>query len=192
MAFLTIGEVLDIVVMSLVIGFIFMDYFRGIKPRRIKSYYELFKRPMFDRDAFIFSILVVVPAIVLHEFGHKLTAMLFGYTASFHAAYIYLLIGLFLKLIGSPIIFFVPAYVSIPANTAPLEQSLIALMGPGVNIMLWLLSFCMLENHADTREKKVLWAASKRINGFLAVFNLLPIPGFDGFHVIAGLIRAVA
>ncbi len=189
---LSLSEVIDIIAMSLILGFIFMDYFRGVKPRVIHSYEEVFKPKRFDKQAFLYSILVIGPAIILHEFGHKFTAMAFGYNASFHAAYIYLFIGLILKLIGSPIIFFVPAYVSIPANTLPLQESLIAFMGPGVNILLWLFSFYMLENHAKTREQYILWNASKRINGFLAIFNLLPIPGFDGFHVIAGLIRAVS
>jgi len=189
---LSFREVIDIVLMSVVIGFIFMDYFRLPK----LNYYEIVgvKRRFlgFDKDAFLISTAVIAPSIILHEFGHKFTAMAFGYYATFHAAYIYLGIGLFLKLIGSPFIFFVPAYVSIPSAMPPLASSLVAFMGPFVNIILWLFSFYMLENHAKTKKQAIIWAASKRINGFLAIFNLLPIPGFDGFHVLMGLIRAVA
>ncbi len=192
MTILTLGEFVDIVIMSLVIGFIFMDYFALLVPRKIKSYYDVVMPSKgFNSRAFFLSIAVVGSAVLLHEMGHKFTAMFFGYSASFHAAYLYLGIGLILKLIGSPIIFFVPAFVSIPAAVPPFKSAIISFMGPGVNILLWLISTSMYEKARDETKKR-FWFASKKINGFLAIFNLLPFPGFDGFHFIMNLIKAVA
>ena len=56
--FFTLLELFDMVVMTLAVGFIFMD---------------LFAHPgeKFNKKAFLFAILVAAPAIILHEFGHR-------------------------------------------------------------------------------------------------------------------------
>jgi Zn-dependent protease len=204
MAFISISEIIDIIIMSAFVGYIFMDMFGRFKKHDehedyIKSYMK--KKPSFfglgafDWEAFKFSILVTAPAIVLHELGHKFTALAFGLSAQFHAAYFWLFIGLVLKLINFGFIFFVPAYVNIIGNPAPLVSSAIAFAGPFVNCLLWLLSSLLLNTKIFGKINKryvPYLFLTKRINMFLFIFNMLPLPMFDGFKVFDGIIKAIS
>lgn len=191
MAFLTIWEIIDMIIMSLAVGYIFKDMF----PREMKHSYEDYfaeyksEKRFIDLNDFKFAILVVAPAIILHEFGHKIAAIAFGLYATFNAAYLWLLIGVALKAFGSPILFFVPAYVAHSATAFPWQSSIIAFAGPFVNLVLWLGSWLILKkakklNH--TTQTALLF--TKRINMFLFLFNMIPIPPFDGGQVLMGLI----
>src|SRR3989338_3540474 len=100
MAFISFAEILDLIIMSIGIGFIFMDIF---KPRENEFY-----QPLFSWNNLLFSALVASPGIILHELGHKVLGLFFGLSAVFHASYFGLGIGVFLKLINSGFIFFVP------------------------------------------------------------------------------------
>lgn len=173
--FFTLLELFDMVVMTLAVGFIFMD---------------LFAHPgeKFNKKAFLFAILVAAPAIILHEFGHKFVALSFGYTATFHAAYLWLGVGVVLKLLRTGFIFFVPAYVSIGgAAVSGLPMSLTALAGPAINGILFLTAFGVLKYSKPKGKTAMFWLVTKQINGFLFIFNMLPIPFFDGFKVYGGL-----
>ena len=106
-------EIIDLVIMIAVIGFIFKDY---AKIRDVKEDYDPLddfknKKSIFW-DGFKNAVIVTAPAIALHELGHKVAALSFGLEATFHAAYTWLGIGLALKLIGSPFLFFVPGFVT--------------------------------------------------------------------------------
>ncbi len=174
-------ELIDIILMTLIVGFIFM--------------YIINKEKKFTWNMFWFSCLAIAPAIILHEAGHKIVAIFFGYTAVFHAAYLFLLIGFVLAIIRSPIIFFVPAFVTITCaagcvNT-PLARVLIAFAGPFVNLLLFFTALIVIKTHKDLSKKAFLfWHLTKLINIFLFIFNMLPIPGFDGSKVFSGLIQA--
>tara|TARA_Y100000031_G_C8212173_1_gene381561 strand:- start:1019 stop:1591 length:573 start_codon:yes stop_codon:yes gene_type:complete len=188
MPFFTLGEVFDITVMTLIVGFIFSGVFR--KP--VEHDYDPLKqlKSRFNLDDFKFAILVTAPAIIIHEFGHKFVALGFGLTATFKAAYTFLGLGLILKLMNFPFIFFVPAYVSILGRATALEFSLVAFAGPAVNLILWLGSLLVVrKNLAPKRWNPALLLTSK-INMFLFIFNMLPIPGFDGSKVFTGFIQA--
>jgi Zn-dependent protease len=81
------------------------------------------------------------------------------------------------------------------------DKVLVALAGPGMNLLLALVGTALL---AAT----VSWSGGARggaagivaanalnfvlINLFLAVFNLLPVPPFDGGHVVEGLLPPAA
>jgi len=173
----TLLELFDMVVMTLAVGFIFMDLF---SPPGEK----------FNKKAFLFAILVAAPAIILHEFGHKFVALAFGYTATFHAAYLWLGIGVALKLLRTGFIFFVPAYVSIGgAAVAGLPMSMTALAGPAVNGILFVTAFCVLKFSKPKGKTALFWLVTRQINGFLFIFNMLPIPLFDGWKVYSGLFQ---
>ncbi len=190
--FLSFGEIMDIVAMSLIIGFIFADFFKDFAPRKTKNYgyYSLpySAKAGFDWDSFEFSIALVAPAIILHELSHKLVALSFGLQATFHAAYFWLFLALLLKLMRFPFIFFVPAFVSISGGATPFQSAMIALAGPGMNFILFIVSKVMTKH--SSRKYMPFWLLSSKINLFLFIFNMLPIPGFDGFKVYAGLIQA--
>ena len=88
-------------------------------------------------------------------------------------------------------IFFVPAYVSITGSTSPFNYSIVAIAGPAVNLLLWLIALLLLKSESVRKNHKLVpWlVVTKKINLFLFIFNMLPIPGFDGAKVYQGLIQ---
>ncbi|MFH0979175.1 MAG: M50 family metallopeptidase [Candidatus Woesearchaeota archaeon] len=186
--FFTIHEMFDIIVMSLAVGFIFSDLASRFKPQ---------KDPLLDLskgylnwDDLKFSVLATAPAVLFHELSHKFLALGYGMQATFNAAYGWLGLGVILKLLKFPFIFFVPAYISISGNGTPLQHALIAVAGPAMNGFLWLLSFLFLKSRTFKRKYDGLLFLTGKINMFLFIFNLLPIPGFDGFTFYTRLFAA--
>ena len=185
--FITIFEILDMILMIAVVGFIFKDAFKIQKKTDDLEGY--LKRSRFRWDDFWFAAMVTAPAIILHEIGHKVTALSFGLSAEFHAAYLWLLVGLILKLVNFPFIFFVPAYVSIAGAAAANESTWIAFAGPGINLLLFLTGLIIVKASRLKGRKLEFWVLTKNINMFLFIFNMLPIPGFDGFTFFSSLWR---
>jgi len=173
--FFTIRELFDVLFMTAGVAFIFMDIF---KVQRLAGV---------QWKAFLWAALVTAPAVILHELAHKFTAMAFGAEATFHAAYLFLAFGIFLKLIRSPFIFFVPGYVTIPAALPMIPMALTAFAGPALNGILYLISVFVMENFRMQRRGRIFWFVTRRINGLLFILNMLPIPGFDGFKVYTAL-----
>jgi Zn-dependent protease len=77
------------------------------------------------------------------------------------------------------------------------DMVLVALAGPGMNFLLAivgaLILFATLYLSGGARSGIALFVAANAlnfilINIFLAVFNLLPVPPFDGGHVVQGLL----
>ena len=207
--FFSFSELVDVVVMCLALGFIFKDFFRvhAFNARSVQHKHDPLAQyngqkklgkfgAKLDFSGFKFAILVTAPAIILHELGHKVVALAYGMQATFHAAYGWLGIGILLKLMNFGFIFFVPAYVSISGRVSPLEHSLIAFAGPAVNLSLFLICLGILKNKDVMKicgKKYKRWipaiVLTKRINMFLFIFNMLPIPMFDGFKVYEGLVK---
>ena len=188
MPLFTFSEIFDIVVMTAVVGYIFSDVFK--KPVR-EDYDPLTHfNAGFDIENYKFAIVVAAPAIILHELGHKFVALGFGLEAQFQAAWIFLGLALIMKMMNFGFIFLVPAYVSIAGNATPLESSLIAFAGPVVNLILWLFAALALKVRLFAKKHDTLLLLTVRINMFLFIFNMLPIPGFDGNKVFLGLIKA--
>jgi len=175
-------ELVDIVIMTAVLGFVFMDILR--QPLNPEDYL----RRRFDWKSFKFACLVIAPAVILHEFGHKIMALSFGLEATFNAAYFWLGLALLLKLAHFPFVFFVPAYVSITGSATNLQYSLVAFAGPFVNLILWIGSLLILKTMKIKQKHIPLLILTSRINMFLFIFNMLPIPGFDGSKVFSGLL----
>jgi Zn-dependent protease len=171
----TLKELFDVIVMTLAVGYIFMDLFR--------------RQPYgFDKKAFMFSCLVTAPALIAHELAHKFVALSFGLEATFHAAYFWLALGILLKMVRFNFIFFVPAYVSIGNGiVTPLASGLIAFAGPALNLVLFIVSWALLRQKKMKKNTYVFLQVTKQINLFLFVFNMLPIPFFDGLKVYQGL-----
>ena len=175
MVLLSFKEFVDVIVMTFILSYIFSDILPSTK------------RGSFD--AFWTSALAVAPGIILHEFAHKIVALLFGFGAVFSASYPFLLVGVLLKFVGSSFIFFVPGYVSFTCPggcTSGLPTALIAFAGPAMNGILYLLAR-WYEPHMKTRRGLILIRATRRLNGFLFIFNMIPFPLFDGWKVYTGL-----
>lgn len=79
-----------------------------------------------------------------------------------------------------------------------LDMALVAIAGPLANLFMALLgagALALLLNYARIDAQATGWQFVYanlinflRINAFLAVFNMLPIPPFDGGHVVKGLL----
>ena len=187
MPLFVLQEIIDMVLMSLIVGYLFM----GFIPRPREENYDPLKAYAHpDRGHFLFAIQAVAPAIILHELAHKFVALSFGLEAVFQAAYFFLGVGLLLKLLNFGFIFFVPAYVSITGNATALQFSMTALAGPLTNGLLWLVAAGLLRSKKVKKSWAQFLALTARINMFLFIFNLLPIPGFDGWQVYRGLFAA--
>jgi Zn-dependent protease len=195
MAILSIREIFDIIVMTGVLGFIFMNFFSS--RIKTKNPFDITSRTKyFDKEGFINAIIITAPAIILHEFGHKFVAIAFGLTAQFNAAYSWLFLAVILKLLAFPFIFFVPAYVSITGVATPLQHSITAFAGPAVNLLIWLGIIVFFEiakarKLQIKRKTMTILLLTKKINMFLFIFNMLPIPMFDGYQVFSGLIQTI-
>lgn len=157
----------------------------------------------FDWHSLWFAALITAPAIILHEFGHKITALSFGFTSTLHAAcstaniagggffdfYCGLtIVSIVLKIVNFGFIFFIPAFVETVGNATVLQHTLISVAGPLVNLALFLITLIILKTHKKLSLKMMNFLTlTKNINLFLFVFNMIPIPGFDGFNVFRGI-----
>lgn len=187
MPFLTISELIDIIIMTFAVGYIFYD---AIKVPR-DNYEPLNYIKRFDWNQLFISALIVAPGIIIHELAHKFTAIMFGLSATFNAAYMFLGLGILMKLMNFGFIFFVPAYVSISGMASQIESSLVALTGPLANLIIWGISSILLKTKKISRKYVPALLLTKKINIFLFIFNILPIPGFDGYKVLSGVINII-
>ncbi len=176
---LSLWEIISLVIMTVALGYIFTGYVR-------RDPYD-FKR--FSWKELKFSMIVAAPAVVLHEFGHKFVAMAFGHSATFFVYWWGLGLALILKMLNSPLLILAPAYVSIPGGIPAFDGFWIAFAGPLVNLILFLISMLVLKYKKKMKHIEMVgWSISKRLNLFLFIFNMIPIPPLDGSHVLSNLL----
>lgn len=188
MAFITLAEIIDIVIMAVAIGFIFKDVFKH--PARHAGEYDPLQDDRYKKkklfDGLKLSIMIAGPAIVLHELAHKFVAMGFGAEATLHAPYFMYAIVIILKLMRFPLLFIVGGYVAhTPLSAFP--SAMVAVAGPMANFLIWaVISIGGKKKWFSKRYDKILFPMA-RLNIFLCIFNMLPIPGFDGFHFFSSI-----
>lgn len=126
---------------------------------------------------------------ILHELGHKFSAMHYGYWAEFELWPTGLVIALLSSFFG--FIFAAPGAVYIYSqNMDDKTNGIISVCGPLVNIALALIFLAIGSSlgsyvYTDTGSLiAVICLFGTRINSFLALFNLLPIPPLDGSKVL--------
>lgn len=177
---ISIQEMFDLVVMTCVVGYIFMDMLVD-EPKLLFMH-------GFDWRHFRLACLISAPAVVFHELAHKLVAVGLGLKATFHAAYGWLLFGAAMRMLNTGLVFFVPGYVSIEAIQSPFEAALTAFAGPAVNGMLYLGARLAMAKipHMKIQTFRLL-AMTRKLNGFLFLFNMIPVFGFDGEKVWWGV-----
>ena len=152
--------------------------------------------------------MLIAPTILLHELGHKFTALAFGATATFHAACSVAYIGsgffnflcgltivaIVLKVIGFGFLFFVPGYVSVGPGATELQYAIISFAGPAVHLIFWLGAAYILKQkkflRKMSRKQQLYLLFLRQVNMFLFIFNMIPIPGFDGFNFFSHLFHA--
>lgn len=192
---LSYREILDIVVMTIAVGFIFGKSFSKAKTIKkegdddydpIEAARNQYEIAGVNLQGILFAMAVAAPAVILHEFGHKFMAMAFGYTATFHASYGGLAIGVLIRLMNLPFIILVPAFVRYSA-TPGFQTALVALAGPLMNFVLMATAFLILKLGNVDKKYFPLLILTMKINMWWGLFNLIPILPFDGGHVVRGL-----
>ncbi len=182
MVFITIGEIVSLVVITIILGYIFVDY---IKPRSFSTF------PGNRWKDIKFAALIIAPAVIIHELFHKFVAMSFGLPATFHIFWWGLGIGVILKMIGSPVLILAPAYVSYPAIASATQNMLIAFAGPFANLLMFVGAIIWMKYGRMNQKRMLVLSLTKKINLFLFIFNMIPLPPFDGYYVLNGLLSII-
>ncbi|MEK6822956.1 MAG: hypothetical protein AABY13_03930 [Nanoarchaeota archaeon] len=172
---LSLQELANIVIMTLAVAFIFRRAFH-------------LDRELPFWKGMGYAALLVAPGIVLHEFGHKFVALAFGQSATFEIAIPWLAVGIILVLVNAPVVFFVPAFIAVTGDATPLQHTLISFAGPALNGLIYLLAWVMARRD-QSRKAHTFWTYTRKINGFLFLFNMIPFPPFDGYGVFSNILR---
>ncbi len=156
------------------------------------SLWTLFDSPDLFLSVFLLAGSSAGLGFLLHELAHRSTAKRYGC----HAYYNVWLLGIILALImsvvtrGNVIFAALGAVYIIPMMTAPsLDVSamkkvfgVISLSGPAMNLLLVAFFFAISYLGGVF---SLLGLYGMRINLWLAAFNLIPIPPFDGYKVFS-------
>lgn len=192
MAIITSGEIIDLFVITIAIGYIFSKLFH----RQPTEDYDPLK--FYQKNSIIedikYGAIIAAPAVILHEFAHKFVAMAFGATATLHAPDLfgipygwYILIIILIHM-NFPIVFLIGAYVSHTA-LPPLQSALVSISGPLANLLIWLGCKIAIKNKWIHRKHYRTVGLMAKLNMFLFVFNILPLPGFDGWNFLNALMH---
>lgn len=183
-------ELIHMTVTVLGVGYIFMDYFK--QRADFDPLHMAYKR--FDFTSFKYAIITVAPAVLLHEFAHKFSAMAYGLSTQYVVPDLFgipfggILIGVVLKAASTPFLVFIPGAIAMWGTAHPLVFALTAALGPLTNLALYFASKQLVDYQPKYRQ---FFLFSMKINLLLFWFNLIPIPGFDGYHVVSNIIAAI-
>jgi Zn-dependent protease len=157
-------------------------------------------------------LIPLVIAIVFHEVAHGYVARMLGDQTAAERGRLTLnpirhvdpvgtlLVPMMLALANAPIFGWAKP---VPVVTARLnhprrDMALVALAGPGTNLVLATIAALMLGIWAVSGDGSSLTGVGQfvtdnlrnflKINVFLAIFNLLPVPPFDGGHVVEAVL----
>lgn len=188
MVLISTAEIINIVIATLVVGYIFTGLF-NLRVSR-KDVLDVYTKG-FDWNEFWFACLVAAPGIVLHEMAHKFVALAFGLSAVFKLSYFGLILGVMLKFFSAGFIVLAPGYVQIFGGNN-LQVILTAFSGPFMNFLLFFTAFLTVKYKMNmTRREAIFWNLTKNINKWLFIFNILPIPPLDGFKFWYGLFQLI-
>lgn len=129
---------------------------------------------------FLVSLALVAASFLSHEMGHKFVAQKYGAWSEFRLFPIGLVVCLVFSFLG--FLFAAPGAVYINGNIDRRMNGHISLAGPVVNIAIGAVT--LLVSFLTVGRISAIFMLMANLNGFLAVFNMLPIPPFDGYKVI--------
>lgn len=176
--------VVSIVILSVIFGFLLI----GKTPDLL----QLAPRTAFNAREFYAvlpsTLLIVLPAFVLHELSHKILAQRYYLWAEYRAQFGWLGIVLVLNLLGPlPIPFVLPGFVQIVGDATIEDNGKISAVGPATNLVIGYaaLPFLLASGTSSVEVGTVgdFVQLLVYLNAFLAVFNLLPISVLDGAKV---------
>ena len=169
---------------------------RHLRGRMPREWYDLLKAwvattvifsILFSPDA-VFRMLptaavIVALAFVGHELAHRYMARSYGCWAEFRSNDQMLVLGIFMSFLG--FVFLAPGAVMFTGAVTEKQRGKISYAGPAVNLGLALL-FGLINGMVPLGG--LLGTAvvlGFKVNAWLAFFNLLPLPYFDGQKVWA-------
>lgn len=185
--FISLIEILYLVILVFAIGYIFSNYIK--RPRTEIDIIE--DNNYFNWEDIKFAAIIAAPAVILHELGHKFVALFFGLNAVLHIFWEGLGLGIFLKLINAPFLILAPAYVSISGNGTAFQGMMTSFAGPFMNLLLFLISYLILNRSKLTKNQATILYMTKQINLMLFIFNMIPIPPLDGFSFFSNLFKII-
>ena len=100
--------------------------------------------------------------------------------------YIFVII---MKLLRFPLLFFVGGYVT-HTPLPYLQSALVAVAGPLTNFLIWGIIFVIIHYKLINKKYYKILEPMAKINLFLGIFNMIPVPGFDGFSFFVNLFKA--
>src|SRR3989344_5715026 len=131
-------------------------------------------------SSFIISLIVVGTGFLLHELGHKIVAQRYKYFAEFRSFDEMLFLAVIMSFFG--FVFAAPGAVMIGGKSIREDHNgKISIAGPLVNLMLAVVF--MLVFYASAGFVQTVAEFGMKINGWLALFNLIPVWQFDGAKV---------
>ena len=173
-------ELIDITVSVIVLSVAFTILYRNSES--ILNFFSYnYGESMKYIGLFCLCLVLVVVSFLFHEFGHKFMAQRFGMWSEFRMWPAGLFLTLVTPLIG--FLFAAPGAVIISGNVDSKRNGLISIAGPAVNIVMALVGIigCFTLNHSGW---VIFFLLLARLNGFLALFNLFPIPPLDGSKIM--------
>ncbi|MFH1820703.1 MAG: site-2 protease family protein [Candidatus Nealsonbacteria bacterium] len=140
--------------------------------------------PDFFQNMLVASVTVGL-AFLLHELAHKVLAQKYGCWAEFRKFNLGLILAVVMSFFGFVIA--APGAVMISGLISNEQNGKISAIGPLTNIVLALLFFTV---GIFIQPGMPFWVYlvvlyGFKINAFLAFFNMLPIPPFDGSKIMA-------
>ncbi len=153
----------------------------------------------------VLFIILFLYSVILHEIAHGYAAYLLGDDTAYRSGRLSLnplvhidpvgsiLIPALLLLSHAPFVFGFARPV--PINPFKLHRisnlrvavAICSAAGPSMNLLLGFV-FCWMAKLSFNPLAAQLFVYAAGLNVILAVFNLLPIPGFDGAHILAAFL----
>jgi len=130
-----------------------------------------------------FSLAALTAGIgfVVHELGHKIVAQKYHCFAEFRANNRMLIFAILISFTG--VIFAAPGAVMISGNIDRKKHGKIAATGPAMNIAIAVIFLAMMLLIPNPLVRAISYYGLL-INSWLAMFNMLPFPMFDGIKIL--------
>ncbi len=138
-------------------------------------------------DAFSFAMLLVISVLLvtcsflIHELGHKYVAQSYGAWSEFRMYPLGLIMAIPFAFFG--FLFAAPGAVYIQGNITNEQNGKISMAGPMMNFIIC--AVAIVATISTTGLISTVLFQLAWLNAFLGLFNMIPIPPFDGSKIIA-------